>query len=68
DNVYQCPRCQSYNTWFDYYNNEKSTGKRDQPRYICRSCKGKWTQGGKVRDVSLSPTGGNKRKSKALRS
>ncbi|EFJ12225.1 hypothetical protein SELMODRAFT_425594 [Selaginella moellendorffii] len=61
DNVYQCPRCQSYNTRFDYYNNEKSTGKRDQPRYVCRSCKGKWTQGGKVRDVSLSPTGGNKR-------
>ncbi|EFJ21141.1 hypothetical protein SELMODRAFT_417529 [Selaginella moellendorffii] len=61
DNVYQCPRCQSYNTRFDYYNNEKSTGKRDQPRYACRSCKGKWTQGGKVRDVSLSPTGGNKR-------
>ncbi|EFJ30177.1 hypothetical protein SELMODRAFT_409864 [Selaginella moellendorffii] len=61
DNVYQCPRCQSYNTRFDYYNNEKSTGNRDQPRYACRSCKGKWTQGGKVRDVSQSPTGGNKR-------
>ncbi|EFJ35120.1 hypothetical protein SELMODRAFT_29567, partial [Selaginella moellendorffii] len=55
DNVYQCPRCQSYNTRFDYYNNEK----RDQPRFACRACKKQWTQGGKIRAAS---SGGRKRK------
>ncbi|XP_024523888.1 dof zinc finger protein DOF3.1-like [Selaginella moellendorffii] len=58
DNVYQCPRCQSYNTRFDYYNNEK----RDQPRFACRACKKQWTQGGKIRAAS---SGGRKRKGKA---
>ncbi|WVZ59476.1 hypothetical protein U9M48_009610 [Paspalum notatum var. saurae] len=50
----QCPRCQSANTKFCYYNNYSRT----QPRYLCRACRRHWTQGGTLRDV---PVGGGRK-------
>ncbi|KAK4746059.1 hypothetical protein SAY87_012371 [Trapa incisa] len=37
-----CPRCNSTNTKFCYYNNYSLT----QPRYFCKSCRRYWTEGG----------------------
>ncbi|KAG0452357.1 hypothetical protein HPP92_025021 [Vanilla planifolia] len=37
-----CPRCDSSNTKFCYYNNYSLT----QPRYFCKSCRRYWTKGG----------------------
>ncbi|CAN6287843.1 unnamed protein product [Urochloa humidicola] len=56
----QCPRCQSGNTKFCYYNNYS----RAQPRYLCKACRRHWTEGGTLRDV---PVGGGRknRRSKA---
>jgi hypothetical protein len=53
----KCPRCDSTNTKFCYYNNYSLT----QPRYFCKSCKRYWTQGGTLRNV---PVGGGCRKTK----
>ncbi|WVZ88026.1 hypothetical protein U9M48_034588 [Paspalum notatum var. saurae] len=53
----RCPRCDSTNTKFCYYNNYSTT----QPRYLCKACRRYWTQGGTLRDV---PIGGNSRKNK----
>jgi hypothetical protein len=50
-----CPRCQSMNTKFCYYNNYSV----NQPRHFCRNCQRYWTVGGTLRNV---PVGGGTRK------
>ncbi|KAL2475343.1 dof zinc finger protein DOF3.1 [Abeliophyllum distichum] len=53
----RCPRCDSVNTKFCYYNNYSLS----QPRYFCKACRRYWTQGGTLRNV---PVGGGCRKNK----
>ncbi|CAH9135431.1 unnamed protein product [Cuscuta epithymum] len=53
----KCPRCDSANTKFCYYNNYSLS----QPRYFCKSCRRYWTKGGTLRNV---PVGGGCRKNK----
>ncbi|KAK1437071.1 hypothetical protein QVD17_02856 [Tagetes erecta] len=57
-----CPRCDSTNTKFCYFNNYSLT----QPRHFCKTCRRYWTRGGALRNV---PVGGgcrrNKRNSKS---
>ncbi|GMH12535.1 hypothetical protein Nepgr_014376 [Nepenthes gracilis] len=53
----KCPRCESTNTKFCYYNNYSLS----QPRYFCKSCRRYWTKGGTLRNV---PVGGGCRKNK----
>ncbi|XP_059636515.1 dof zinc finger protein DOF3.4-like [Cornus florida] len=55
-----CPRCDSTNTKFCYYNNYSLS----QPRHYCKSCRRYWTLGGSLRNV---PVGGGTRKSSAKR-
>ncbi|GMI77604.1 hypothetical protein HRI_001429700 [Hibiscus trionum] len=55
----KCPRCDSSNTKFCYYNNYN----RSQPRHFCKACKRHWTKGGTLRNV---PVGGG-RKNKRLK-
>ncbi|KAJ1436534.1 Zinc finger, Dof-type [Sesbania bispinosa] len=50
-----CPRCDSTNTKFCYYNNYNYS----QPRHFCKSCRRYWTHGGTLRDI---PVGGGSRK------
>ncbi|GAB2219052.1 hypothetical protein Droror1_Dr00006679 [Drosera rotundifolia] len=50
-----CPRCESTNTKFCYYNNYNLS----QPRYFCKSCRRYWTRGGSLRNI---PFGGHHRK------
>ncbi|XP_037418748.1 uncharacterized protein LOC119282727 [Triticum dicoccoides] len=50
-----CPRCDSTNTKFCYFNNYSLT----QPRHFCRSCRRYWTRGGALRNV---PVGGGYRR------
>ncbi|XP_073274004.1 dof zinc finger protein DOF3.4-like [Primulina huaijiensis] len=50
-----CPRCDSINTKFCYYNNYNFS----QPRHFCKSCRRYWTHGGTLRDI---PVGGGSRK------
>ncbi|OVA07159.1 zinc finger protein [Macleaya cordata] len=52
-----CPRCDSSNTKFCYYNNYSLT----QPRYFCKGCRRYWTKGGSLRNV---PVGGGCRKNR----
>ncbi|XP_066322246.1 dof zinc finger protein 2-like isoform X2 [Miscanthus floridulus] len=52
-----CPRCNSTNTKFCYYNNYSL----QQPRYFCKTCRRYWTEGGSLRNV---PVGGGSRKNK----
>ncbi|CAM8982209.1 unnamed protein product [Rhodiola kirilowii] len=52
----KCPRCDSLNTKFCYYNNYNLS----QPRHFCKSCRRYWTKGGVLRNV---PVGGGCRKS-----
>ncbi|XP_022844510.1 dof zinc finger protein 1-like isoform X1 [Olea europaea var. sylvestris] len=52
-----CPRCNSTNTKFCYYNNYSLS----QPRYFCKTCRRYWTEGGSLRNV---PVGGGTRKNK----
>lgn len=56
----KCPRCDSLNTKFCYYNNYSQT----QPRHYCKSCKRYWTEGGSLRNV---PVGGGCRKNKRVK-
>ncbi|KAI5386664.1 dof zinc finger protein DOF1.4 [Lathyrus oleraceus] len=56
----RCPRCDSSNTKFCYYNNYSLT----QPRHFCKACKRYWTRGGTLRNV---PVGGGCRKNKRLK-
>ncbi|EPS66325.1 hypothetical protein M569_08452 [Genlisea aurea] len=53
----KCPRCDSLNTKFCYYNNYNLS----QPRHFCKSCRRYWTKGGVLRNV---PVGGGCRKTK----
>ncbi|GER36442.1 Dof zinc finger protein [Striga asiatica] len=55
-----CPRCNSPNTKFCYYNNYSLS----QPRHFCKSCKRYWTRGGSLRNV---PVGGGCRRNKRLK-
>ncbi|XP_060218381.1 dof zinc finger protein DOF2.5-like [Lycium barbarum] len=57
DGAVNCPRCNSTNTKFCYYNNYSLT----QPRYFCKTCRRYWTEGGTLRNV---PVGGGSRKNK----
>ncbi|CAA3026236.1 dof zinc finger protein DOF1.6-like [Olea europaea var. sylvestris] len=54
----KCPRCDSENIKFCYYNNYSLS----QPRYYCKSCRRYWTQGGTLRNVPVG--GGCRRKGK----
>ena len=56
-----CPRCDSPNTKFCYYNNYSLT----QPRHFCKTCRRYWTKGGALRNV---PIGGGCRKNKKVKS
>ncbi|KAK8645942.1 hypothetical protein V6N13_119746 [Hibiscus sabdariffa] len=51
----KCPRCDSTNTKFCYYNNYNLS----QPRHFCRNCRRYWTKGGSLRNI---PVGGGTRK------
>lgn len=53
----KCPRCDSSNTKFCYYNNYNLS----QPRHFCKNCRRYWTNGGVLRNV---PVGGGCRKAK----
>ncbi|KAI3828759.1 hypothetical protein L1987_02869 [Smallanthus sonchifolius] len=55
--VVNCPRCESSNTKFCYYNNYSLS----QPRYFCKTCRRYWTEGGTLRNISV---GGGSRKNK----
>ncbi|XP_074555923.1 uncharacterized protein LOC141811769 [Curcuma longa] len=55
----RCPRCDSTNTKFCYYNNYNLT----QPRHFCKTCRRYWTKGGALRNV---PIGGGCRKTKVV--
>ncbi|KAG2321513.1 hypothetical protein Bca52824_014726 [Brassica carinata] len=57
DKILPCPRCESANTKFCYYNNYNVS----QPRYFCRNCQRYWTAGGSMRNV---PVGSGRRKNK----
>ncbi|KAF8413852.1 hypothetical protein HHK36_001846 [Tetracentron sinense] len=58
--VLKCPRCDSSNTKFCYYNNYSLS----QPRHFCKACKRYWTRGGTLRNV---PVGGGCRKNKRFK-
>ncbi|KAL5055103.1 hypothetical protein RYX36_035785, partial [Vicia faba] len=45
----KCPRCDSPNTKFCYYNNYSLT----QPRHFCKTCRRYWTKGGALRNVPI---------------
>ncbi|KAF8400970.1 hypothetical protein HHK36_014273 [Tetracentron sinense] len=51
----KCPRCDSNNTKFCYYNNYNLS----QPRHFCKNCRRYWTKGGSLRNI---PVGGGSRK------
>ncbi|XP_042496456.1 dof zinc finger protein DOF3.4-like [Macadamia integrifolia] len=57
----RCPRCDSANTKFCYYNNYNLC----QPRHFCKSCRRYWTQGGTLRNIPVG--GGTRKNSKRLR-
>ncbi|KAJ0975560.1 hypothetical protein J5N97_017525 [Dioscorea zingiberensis] len=57
DKVLPCPRCNSMDTKFCYYNNYNV----NQPRYFCKKCQRYWTAGGTMRNV---PVGAGRRKNK----
>jgi hypothetical protein len=59
--VVNCPRCDSTNTKFCYYNNYN----KSQPRHFCRACKRHWTKGGTLRNV---PVGGVRKNKKVKKS
>ncbi|KAJ3686470.1 hypothetical protein LUZ61_015634 [Rhynchospora tenuis] len=54
-NPVACPRCNSTNTKFCYYNNYNLS----QPRHFCKNCRRYWTKGGALRNI---PVGGGTRK------
>ncbi|MED6188699.1 hypothetical protein PIB30_117091 [Stylosanthes scabra] len=56
----RCPRCDSTNTKFCYYNNYN----KSQPRHFCRACKRHWTKGGTLRNVPVGGGRKNKRPTK----
>ncbi|KAA8532969.1 hypothetical protein F0562_032914 [Nyssa sinensis] len=58
DTILPCPRCNSMDTKFCYYNNYNVS----QPRHFCRNCQRYWTAGGTMRNV---PVGSGRRKNKS---
>lgn len=56
-----CPRCDSTQTKFCYFNNYSLT----QPRHFCKTCRRYWTRGGALRSV---PVGGGCRRNKRSKS
>ncbi|KAE8782203.1 Dof zinc finger protein DOF5.2 [Hordeum vulgare] len=58
DKILPCPRCNSMDTKFCYYNNYNI----HQPRHFCRGCQRYWTAGGSMRNL---PVGAGRRKSKS---
>ncbi|KAJ4847284.1 hypothetical protein Tsubulata_037069 [Turnera subulata] len=61
DKVIPCPRCNSLETKFCYFNNYNV----NQPRHFCKNCQRYWTAGGTMRNV---PIGAGRRKNKHLAS
>nr|XP_043634897.1 dof zinc finger protein DOF5.7-like [Erigeron canadensis] len=61
EEILKCPRCDSPNTKFCYYNNYSLA----QPRHFCKACRRYWTKGGALRSV---PIGGSCRKNKKTKS
>ncbi|KAG4912774.1 hypothetical protein JHK86_053207 [Glycine max] len=61
DKILQCPRCNSMDTKFCYFNNYNV----NQPRHFCKNCQRYWTAGGTMRNV---PIGAGRRKNKHLAS
>lgn len=61
DKILQCPRCNSLDTKFCYFNNYNV----NQPRHFCKNCHRYWTAGGTMRNV---PVGAGRRKNKHLTS
>ncbi|GJR56176.1 DOF zinc finger protein DOF5.7-like protein [Tanacetum coccineum] len=61
EQIVKCPRCDSPNTKFCYYNNYSLT----QPRHFCKTCGRYRTKGGALRNV---PIRGGCRKKKTMRS
>ncbi|KAJ3682964.1 hypothetical protein LUZ60_013191 [Juncus effusus] len=59
DKILPCPRCNSLDTKFCYYNNYNV----NQPRHFCKKCQRYWTAGGTMRNV---PVGAGRRKNKHL--
>ncbi|CAL9097381.1 unnamed protein product [Musa acuminata var. zebrina] len=57
----KCPRCDSTNTKFCYFNNYSLS----QPRHFCKTCRRYWTRGGALRNV---PVGGGCRRNKRNKS
>ncbi|KDP44222.1 hypothetical protein JCGZ_05689 [Jatropha curcas] len=57
----KCPRCESSNTKFCYFNNYSLS----QPRHFCKTCRRYWTRGGALRNV---PVGGGCRRNKKSKS
>ncbi|RVW34839.1 hypothetical protein VitviT2T_011432 [Vitis vinifera] len=61
DKILPCPRCNSLETKFCYFNNYNV----NQPRHFCKNCQRYWTAGGTMRNV---PVGAGRRKNKHLAS
>ncbi|KAK4271695.1 hypothetical protein QN277_020347 [Acacia crassicarpa] len=57
DKIIPCPRCNSMDTKFCYFNNYNV----NQPRHFCKGCQRYWTAGGALRNV---PIGAGRRKAK----
>ncbi|PKA56400.1 Dof zinc finger protein DOF3.6 [Apostasia shenzhenica] len=57
ESALKCPRCDSSNTKFCYFNNYSLS----QPRHFCKACRRYWTHGGALRNV---PVGGGCRRNK----
>ncbi|CAI9783745.1 unnamed protein product [Fraxinus pennsylvanica] len=57
DKIIPCPRCNSMETKFCYFNNYNV----NQPRHFCKGCQRYWTAGGALRNV---PVGAGRRKTK----
>ncbi|KAJ0962869.1 hypothetical protein J5N97_027991 [Dioscorea zingiberensis] len=55
-----CPRCNSSQTKFCYYNNYSLS----QPRHYCKTCRRYWTKGGSLRNI---PIGGGCHKKRSSR-
>ncbi|XP_022991695.1 cyclic dof factor 1-like [Cucurbita maxima] len=58
DKILPCPRCNSMDTKFCYYNNYNV----NQPRHFCKNCQRYWTAGGTMRNV---PVGAGRRRNKS---
>ncbi|PIN03321.1 hypothetical protein CDL12_24161 [Handroanthus impetiginosus] len=61
ESALKCPRCESTNTKFCYFNNYSLS----QPRHFCKTCRRYWTRGGALRNV---PVGGGCRRNKRSKS